>query len=531
VIGHLLTEKRAQQQLRKSEERMRMILEHSHDGIHISRVDPEAGQSQLLLCNERFVEMTGRTREELLACESLDAFLVVENPEDVARRRALLLREGIPFTGRGSWKRPDGRENFLDWASARVIIDDEVHVIRMDRDVTGHVIAERQRQDLEAQVKHAQKLESLGVLAGGIAHDFNNLLVAILGNADLALMDITGFSPARDSVEEIRKAAMRASDLTNQMLAYSGRGNFVVEPLNLNELVEQMGHLLEVSISKKTMLRFELDRALPSFEADAAQIQQVVMNLITNAADAIGDDAGTITVRTRVRDLRQSQLANMYVNDDLPEGKYICLEVQDTGCGMSSEQLQRVFDPFYTTKFTGRGLGLAAVLGIVRGHHGAVQIDTIAGRGTTFRVLLPASDAAQAALSETDAFADAVEPWLDGGTALVVDDEPAVRRVARSMLEHLGFEVIEAADGISAQEIFRRQRDDIDVVLLDMTMPRADGRETLAALRVMDRDIPVILCSGYSEVEARATGDAAFLHKPFRMEELSRIMREVTAES
>ncbi|MBS3821594.1 MAG: response regulator, partial [Phycisphaerae bacterium] len=532
IASDITERKQAEQQLQRSEERVRMILEHSHDGINIKRADPETGRYRLVLMNNRFVEMTGRSREELLACENLDRLMTVEDPAGTWQRWLDLLREGKPFTGRGSWKRPDGRENWFDWSAARVMIDGEVHVVGMDRDVTEHVLAERQRRELEAQVQHAQKLESLGVLAGGIAHDFNNLLVAMLGNADLALMELDESSSARLGIEEVKKAALRASDLTNQMLAYSGRGSFAIRPLDLNDLVRQMAHLLEVSISKKTVLRFDLDPALCRFQADASQIQQVVMNLITNAADAIGTERGTITLRTEVRQVGRAELAGSYVDDDLQAGRYVCLEVEDTGCGMTAEQQRRVFEPFFTTKFTGRGLGLAAVLGIVRGHGGAIQIDSTLDRGTTFRILLPAhEEVADPARASIEAEAATPESnWQATGTVLLVDDQVAVRTVAKAMLKRLGFDVVEAEDGSVAVEAYRRQSEQIDVVLLDMTMPNMAGPETLRQLLQIDPAVRVVLCSGYSEHEAAThpelSGARAFLHKPFRYDHLASSLRK-----
>ncbi len=541
TIGHLLTQKKAEQELRHSEERMRMLLEHSHDGINIMRVDSQTGDFRLILCNDRYTKMAGRSREELLRRGNVWELIRAEEPEAMDEAWQRCVREGVPYTGRGSWIRPDGKENYFESAVARVILDGEVYTIGMDRDITEQVIAERERTHLEAQVQHAQKLESLGVLAGGIAHDFNNLLVAILGNADLALMDLNPTAPATQSVQEVKKAALRASDLTNQMLAYSGRGTFVIEPLDINALVRQMAHLLEVSISKKTTLRFDLDEAIGRFQADASQIQQVVMNLITNAADAIGSDNGTVTLRTCLRELSRDELAGGYLDDDLPPGRYICLEVEDSGCGMTDEQVQRVFDPFYTTKFTGRGLGLAAVLGIVRGHNGAVQIDTTPGRGTMFRILLPAHDdryiEADEELPPADqpVDTDSVVNWQGSGRVLLVDDQPAVRQVGRAMLTRLGFDVLEATDGSEAIEVYRDHAESITLVLLDMTMPNMDGPETFRQLQKINPEVPVLLCSGYSEQEAaektRMPKLAGFLHKPFHFEDLARKLRSMlTAE-
>ncbi len=399
-------------------------------------------------------------------------------------------------------------------------------------DVTGLKRAEEERRELEAQFQQAQKLESLGVLAGGIAHDFNNLLVSILGNADLALRALSPVSPGRPTVEEIKKAAIRASELTNQMLAYSGRGWFVVQPLNLNELVQEMGHLLQVSISKKVGLKYDLVEDLPAVEADAAQIRQVVMNLITNASEAIGEGSGAIVVATGVMDATRDYLSKACLDDNLPEGQYVYLEVSDTGCGMDEQTITKLFDPFFTTKFAGRGLGLAAVLGIVRGHRGCVTVESQVGKGTTFRVLLPRSEKPVEAMPEHPA-AVSLKQWRGEGTILVADDEESVRKVAKTMLEDGGFRVLLAGNGQEALEVFRQHADEILLVLLDMTMPEMDGQETFREMQRVREDVKVILFSGYDEQDttSRFAGNslAGFIQKPFGFDALMRKVRQVLA--
>jgi PAS domain S-box-containing protein len=258
------------------------------------------------------------------------------------------------------------------------------------QDISERRKLEEERVTLEQQLRQVQKLESLGVLAGGIAHDFNNILMAILGNADLALMRIDQASPARENLAQIGKAATRAAELAKQMLAYSGKARFSVESIDLNEVLEDMIHLLEVSISKKAVLRLNLQPALPPVEADATQIRQIVMNLIINASEAIGDESGVISISTGALECTRAYLKDVWLDEKIQEGSYLFLEVSDSGCGMDKETLARLFDPFFTTKFTGRGLGMAAVLGIIRGHHGAIKVYSEAGKGTTFKVLLPA---------------------------------------------------------------------------------------------------------------------------------------------
>ena len=395
-------------------------------------------------------------------------------------------------------------------------------------DITERKQAEEERKKLEAQIQHAQKLESLGVLAGGIAHDFNNLLVGVLGNAELALMDLPPESPAREELQHISTCAQRAADLTKQMLAYSGKGRFAVQVLNLSKLVEEMAHLLEISISKKVALEYNFAADLPSIEADATQVRQVVMNLIINASEAIGERSGVVTVSTGATEADRAYLSETYLDESLPEGDYVYLEVTDTGCGMDEETRKKIFDPFFTTKFTGRGLGLPAVLGIVRGHRGTLKIDSEPNRGTTFRVLFPRSKQQPLGLTRT---LETKQAWRGSGTVLVVDDEEYVRTVAARMLKMCGFDVLVALDGREATDLFRHHSAEIVLVLLDLTMPQLDGEETLRELRRIRPDLKAVLSSGYSEQDVTdrfgGKGLARFIQKPYRPGQLIAVVREV----
>ena len=397
----------------------------------------------------------------------------------------------------------------------------------LQREIAERKRAEDERRAMETQVRQAQKLESLGVLAGGIAHDFNNLLEGILGNAGLALEDLPPAAPARRRVERIVKAAQRAADMTRQLLAYSGKGRFFVEPIDLTQLVHEMAQLLKVSLSKKASLKLNLCRSLPAIEADAAQIRQVVMNLITNASEALGEQAGQIALRTGAVQCDPASLADCLMGEGLPKGPYVYVEVADTGCGMDNETLAKIFDPFFTTKFTGRGLGLAAVLGIVRGHCGALKVQSQPGQGTTFRVLFPAST--KPASSEPKA-PQSCEALRGAGAVLVADDEEVVSSLARDVLERAGFKVFTAADGRQTIEIFRRHAGDIVAVLLDLTMPHLSGSEALDEIRRIRSDVPVILSSGYGEEEAvkrlGAKGLAGFIQKPYLPPELLAKMKQ-----
>lgn len=389
--------------------------------------------------------------------------------------------------------------------------------------------AENDRIDLERQILQTQKLESLGVLAGGIAHDFNNILMAILGHADLALDDLPPLSPARDSIGEIEKAARRAADLCRQMLAYSGRGRFVIERIDLSDLVDEMVHLLRTSITKKALLNLNIEKNLPPLMADATQMRQVLMNLVINASEAIGDRSGVITISTGAMDCTSDYLTETYLDENLAPGLYVWLEVSDTGCGMDRETQSRIFEPFFTTKFTGRGLGMAAVLGIVRGHKGALKVYSEPNKGTTFKVLFPVGEEAVLVTREPGEVDQA--EWRGEGLLLLADDEETIRALGKRMLERLGFTVITAADGREAVEIYRERGDEIRAVLLDLTMPHMDGEEAFRALRQIDPGVRVVLSSGYTEhdIVSRFAGKglAGFMPKPYTMQGLRERLRIV----
>jgi PAS domain S-box-containing protein len=388
----------------------------------------------------------------------------------------------------------------------------------------------------EAQSRHVQKLESIGVLAGGIAHDFNNLLHVVLGNADIALSRLPSRSPAREPLEEVVRATIRAADLTRQMLAYSGKGAFVIRHLDLSREVRELATLLRTAISKQATLVWELASDLPAVNADATQVRQIVMNLITNASDALRDTEGTITLRTGIA--QPEELNDTGTGLSVPEqdslrdaaARYVFLEVSDTGAGMTPDTLHRIFDPFFSTKFAGRGLGLAAVMGIVRSHQGLIRIRTEPGRGTSFRVLFPAEPVP---VGDPDISAVPRSDWHGNGTVLVVEDEEGVREVAERMLQDFGFETLSARDGREALEAIARAGDTVTAVLLDLSMPRMGGQEAFRRLRQTHPDLPVILMSGYT-AEAVATqlkepgaSTTTFLQKPFLAEDLLGALRRV----
>jgi PAS domain S-box-containing protein len=392
-----------------------------------------------------------------------------------------------------------------------------------------------ERQRLEARMRQAQKLESLGVLAGGVAHDFNNLLAGVLGNVQFAQADVPPDATVQRYLKRIETAALRAAELANQMLAYSGRSRLAVEAVDLSQVVAEMSHLLRSSIPRKIALERHLEPGLPLVEGDSAQLRQLIMNLITNAAEAVGEDEGAVTVSTGVTHAVRSVLDTAHPDDDLPEGQYVWLEVADTGCGMDEATKTRLFDPFFTTKFTGRGLGLAAALGIVRGHRGGICVDSTPGAGTTFRVLLPVPEEPRAGVLPAAAPDRAVEGWKGSGLVLIADDDPTVRAVSRKALEDAGFTVAVAEDGWQAVELFRRHSADLAAVLLDITMPRMNGDEALSEMQAIRDDVPIILSSGFSrhylsQRHARHR-PAAFIQKPYKPSALLAVVREAIEPS
>jgi len=370
-------------------------------------------------------------------------------------------------------------------------------------------------------------LEGLGLLAGGIAHDFNNLLMAILGNADLAIHDLPQDSSIAPSLNQIKQISLQAAELCKQMLAYSGKGKFIVGAVDISRLVTDMAKLIEVSVSKKVVLRYNLADHLPAIMADASQLRQVVLNLVINASEAIGERSGSVSLTTGVLDCDETYLRDTAISESGSPGPYVFLEVSDTGIGIDLDTQSRIFDPFFTTKFTGRGLGLAAVMGIVRGHKGAIKVDSEPGKGTTFKVLFPASGQVVAAEENVPRSTS----WQGSGTILLVDDDETVRSVAKIMLKKAGFSVITGNNGKEALQLFKDRGDELTCVLMDLTMPHMDGDVASLEMLRIRTDIPIILSSGYNpqEIQNRFGGEnqMAFIQKPYQMSTLLETLHSV----
>lgn len=480
--------------------------------------------------NRPLALLFGYTREELLRQPVeilLPAQMRASHPE---LRRGFFEKPAARPMGAGRdlrARRKDGSEFPVEIGLNPISLQSGRFVVVNVADITARKRTEAERRELQVRMQETQKLESLGVLAGGIAHDFNNLLVGILGNAELVRDELPQGSIAIDYVSEIEDTAKRLADLCRQLLAYSGRGKVITEQLSLNDLVREMARLLELSISKKAILRLNLAQDLPPVAGDATQMRQVVMNLITNASDALCGNAGVISISTSAGYCDLPYLQQAFPDVELPEGAYVRLEVSDTGCGMTPEVMAHIFDPFYSTKSTGRGLGLAAALGIVRSHKGAIRVYSEPGRGSTFRLLLPAVGE----LPSTATHNRAQTPPGSRGTVLVVDDEPRVRQVAARILAREGFHVEQASDGANALELLQAHKDQIVLILLDLIMPNLDGRETLRAIHQRGLSVPVLLFSGYSEhdlaIEFAGRNTAGFLQKPFTREALLEIVNRI----
>ncbi|GFE62755.1 PAS domain-containing sensor histidine kinase [Geobacter sp. AOG2] len=492
----------------------RHALDNARDSIFLVGKD-----ARFLYVNKAACETLGYTRDEFLAMHVFD--IDPDFPPEIWAKHWEEIKAHDALRIETSQRAKDGRLIPVEIGIKLFWFEGVEYSLSAARDLTERLRFEAERLHLEQQLLHAQKLESLGVLAGGIAHDFNNILMAILGNADLALMRINKESPAVDNLHRIEEAAARAADLAKQMLAYSGKGKFVVEHIHLNRLLEDMLHMLEVSISKKAVLRLNLNPSLPTVEADATQMRQIIMNLVINASEAIGDKSGVIAITTGCMDCDKGYLKDVWLDENITAGLYVYLEIADTGCGMSKDTLAKIFDPFYTTKFTGRGLGMAAVMGIVRSHKGAIKVYSELDKGTSFKILLPASGKPAELFNHEGSHS--TDQWRGGGTVLLVDDEETVRGIGKAMLQELGFEVITANDGREAVEAFKAAPG-IAFVILDLTMPHMDGEQCFRELRRLNPGVKVIMSSGFSEHEVNqkfaGKGVAGFIQKPYRLSAL-----------
>jgi two-component system cell cycle sensor histidine kinase/response regulator CckA len=518
IVRMILLLDNERNKLYESEERLRVIFETSESGIIL--VSP---RGVIDFANRRMAEMFGMTLKELIGTSYPDHLHESEKQMGDERMRQLIGGEIQSVMVDRCYIRADGTI-FWGHLSGRRIENPDGGLralVGVISDVSERKHAEEERLRLEQQFNHAQKLESLGVLAGGIAHDFNNILTVILGHCYLGKYGLNSEQEYKESFQKIESAGNRAADLCRQMLTYAGKSPSNQTRVNLWLLVDEVVRMLQSAIKKNVAIELNLKRDVPEITGDTGQIQQIVMNLIINAAEAIGDANGTIGVVLTKIEVKEETAEKDAFGTAILAGGYACLEVSDTGCGMDEETRKRLFEPFYTTKFTGRGLGMSAIRGIVMSHNGTLQLTSAPGVGTTFKVCFPLPEAAgdTVAAQTTSAHSEKAE-----GTILLVDDEEALLSLGITLLETLGFSTITAQNGREAVEIYRERGNEIDMILLDLIMPVMGGIDAYHELRKIDPEVPIIFCSGYSIESSSAVVDndrrAGFVHKPYRPDQL-----------
>jgi len=512
--------RRAEQSLADSEALFRSIWASSIDAM---RLTDQTGR--ILAVNPAFCRLFRTSEAEVIGRMINELF----HPEHDRSLDEYLARfdQGAPASPVRLRRRlPDGGSIDIEATYSKFTLSGgRVRLLSIIRDATDTVRQESERLELEKRLLQSQRMESLGLMAGGVAHDFNNMLTGILGNASLAQMNLPQDSSAREDLQRVEQICFQAAELCQQLLAFSGRGRFEVRTADLNAILREMHHLLQVSIHKKIALQTDLEDPLPCADLDVPQIRQLVLNLVINASEAIGDREGSIRISTGAGNYDAESLADFQFAEDATPGRFIRLEVEDTGAGIQEEDLQHIFEPFFSTKFTGRGLGLAAVQGIVRGHHGALRVRSMPGRGATFTFLFrPGTSALPAAQPPPDATPSSTLPAP--ARVLVVDDEPTIRNLASKILQTAGHTVSVSHDGLHALELFHRQPDACDCVLLDLTMPGKSGHEVMEEMRRLRPGLPILIMSGYSEAEIarkfQGITPTGFIQKPFNASGLLR---------
>ncbi len=520
-----------ERELRESEARFRAVAENSHSGIMIFQ------DLKLMYANPGAERITGYTRAELMHADFWP-FLHADHREAL-RDRCLARQRGEPAPAQSSVQmtHKNGKNLWIYANIGPVSYGGRTAVLMTFFDVTEQRRVEEERQAVEMRSLHVRKLESLGAMAGGIAHDFNNLLMAVIGNTDLILSGRTVDDETRRCLEEIRAASRRAATISEKMLAYSGRGSSVHETVDLGVFLHGMMPFLANFASTQVDVAFEIPASLPPVKADVDMIRQMIVNLVTNAAEAIGEKDGRILISAGVRACTRAELDGMSLGGSMIPGDFVFIQIADTGAGMDAETLERLFDPFFTTKFVGRGMGMPAVLGMMRNHGGCIGVDSAAGRGTRISLFLPCAGAAEqpAAADNRPAEPRRAAPPSAQPFILVVDDEEPLLRIVNTVLSKDGFRVRTASDGAQALEIFREAPDDVAAVILDLSMPGLSGERVLAEIHKLRPGAPVILTSGYSEQEAtggiRAGELAGFIKKPYRLDTLARKIRAVLGHS
>jgi PAS domain S-box-containing protein len=520
-----------EQELRNSREYFSSVFNSINEAILVQ----EANSSQILDVNARMCEMYGYSREQALTV-GLGALCPGVSPYSLAEAAewARKAREEGPQMFEWQAQHGDGHLFWVEMYIRKVILGSQQRLVVTARNISDRKVAEEERLKFERRIQEAQKLESLGLLAGGIAHDFNNLLAAILGNIDLALLEIPASSPAHGDIQSAVVATQRAADLVQQMLAYAGKGQFRIESVDIAATVQETVRILQASISKNAHLRYQLPSDLPPINADVTQIRQVIMNLVINASESLEGRSGILQLSAGTMEGNELGSVHVWPHEPLDAGVYAYIEASDCGVGIRPEVLDRIFDPFFSTKFTGRGLGLAAVLGIVRSHKGAIRVDSTLGKGSTFRVLFPANPSGKPHPASLLVTPQPRLPRGNGKLILLVDDEPSLRETGAKLLDRLGYRVTCATDGEHAIHLFHTQAPELAGVILDLTMPGMDGVETLLKLREIRPDIPVLVSSGHSEQEVRQRFKDqtlnGFISKPYSLDGLQRALASTFSE-
>lgn len=518
-----------------AERRFELALEATPNGVILMN---ESGN--IILVNSKVEEIFGYSREEMND-QSVGMLVPMnyrkQHPDVIANFLKSPSSRAMG-TGRDLFGlRKDGTEVPLEIGLNPLDIDGKTHVLASVVDISERKQAEAEKQSLNNQIQHAQRLESLGVLAGGTAHDFNNILSAISGNAELVIMSLPEQLTDRDKIvtylENIVRSCKRASGLTTQMLAYAGKGKMIFEKIDINALIDDMRDLIGSTLSKRINLVTSLCANMPPIKADRSQIQQVILNLITNASEAIGDHDGSITLTTGVEYKNLPSLEKYKYFDYLGEGDYLFIDVKDDGVGMEQEVIDSMFDPFFTTKFTGRGLGMAAVLGIIRSHFGSVHVDSAPSRGARIKIIFPVSGdtTAEERLSDANTGKSPARKRV-----LVIDDEADVREILAEMMGHSDFDVSLARTGDEGLAMINQAAQGFDMIVLDMNMPGKSGAEVYAELSQSGHSYNILLISGYSEQKVSSlissdpgnSGKAmptAFIQKPFTFSQLTNALK------
>jgi two-component system cell cycle sensor histidine kinase/response regulator CckA len=511
----------------ESEERYRLLIETARDVF--MRHDLSG---RVTFVNQAGIELLGRPSEQIIGMSGNDLLTPEAKLDALKRRDARVAGDAGVFLYETEFQHPDGHALPMEVSSTLLPGplngSGEPQVLLVARNIADRRKTQAEEREVEARLRDAQKFESLGVLAGGIAHDFNNLLVTIMGNAELLGEDLPASDGHQKSLGAIMEAGEQAAELCRQMQAYAGATPSSIEAHDLSEVVSKIQHLVQAALTGSSHVHFELGVDLPTVRIDSTQMRQVIMNMVNNAAEAVGSEGGEVMIRTGAKDLSRTDLKKWTAGDELSPGNHVFCEIRDSGCGMDAHMVARMFEPFLSTKFAGRGLGMSAALGIVKSHGGAFMVESQPEQGTVVSFWLPAQSAVKAVSGAKEAERVQVSYDLKGRTIMLVDDDPRVRAVAESFLRRLGCRVLSAADGYDAVRLYGQRHDEIDAIVLDYTMPGMDGAATSRRLRVIRPDVPLLMTSGHDEAEVRAKCGvpdmAGFIAKPYNLRQLNEVL-------